>query len=141
MKRTIIHPPTLPPPRGFSHGILVQDAGPLLFLAGQDATDANGRLAAPGDLVGQVEQVLRNLKDVTEAAGGRLPDIVKLNIFVRDRAGYLADLKRIGQVFRRYFGDYYPAIALFQVTGFFGEDALVEMEGVAVVGSSRATAP
>ncbi|MGQ0569682.1 MAG: RidA family protein [Armatimonadota bacterium] len=132
MKRVIINPPNLPPPRGFNHGILVT-GGHVLFLAGQDASDATGRIVSPGDLVGQFEQVLRNLKTVVEAAGGTLQDVVKLTIFVRDRDTYIAQLRPVGQVFRRYFRDYYPAMALFQVSGFFKDEAVVEMEGFAVI--------
>lgn len=136
MERTIINPPTLERPRGTSHGILVK-GGHLLFLAGQDASDAQGRIVAPGDLVGQFEQVLRNLQAVVEAAGGALQDITKLNIFVRDRDTYAANLRPLGQVFRGCFGGHYPALALFEVSGFFREEALVEMEGLAVIENPR----
>src|SRR5215510_1846416 len=66
-EREIINPPELIRPRGFSHGIIVE-GGRLLMLAGQDASDAEGRIIAPGDLVAQFEQVVRNLKTVVEAA-------------------------------------------------------------------------
>ncbi len=132
VERTIITPPTLQPPRGFSHGILVK-GGAILFLAGQDASDSQGRIVAPGNLVGQFAQVLQNLEAVVVAAGGRLPDVVKLNIYVRDRDAYLANLKPLGQVFRLHFGTHYPAMALFEVSGFFRDGALIEMEGLAVV--------
>ena len=84
-------------------------------------------------MVGQYEQIVRNHKAVVEAAGGTLQDIVKLTIFVRDKAGYLANLKALGRVHRQHFGDYYPAMALFEVVGFFQEEALIEMEGIAVI--------
>lgn len=135
MKKQIINPPSLAAPKGFNHGILVS-GGQLLFLAGQTASDASGVIVAPGDLVGQYEQILRNHKAVVEVAGGTLQDIAKLTIFVRDKADYLAKLKALGKVHRRYFGDYYPAMALFEVLGFFQEEALIEMEGIAVIGSS-----
>lgn len=128
----IVNPPGLPPPRGFSHGI-VTTGGRLLFLAGQDASDATGRIVAPGDLVAQFEQVLKNLQAVVEAAGGTMQHITKLTIFVRDRNAYLAQLAPLGAVFRRYFGGYYPAMALFEVGGFFRDEALVELEGFAVL--------
>src|SRR5437762_6102743 len=69
MGKNVINPPTLARPAGFSHGILVT-GGRLLFLAGQTGSDAEGRIVAPGDLVAQYEQVLRNLQTVVEAAGG-----------------------------------------------------------------------
>lgn len=130
--RQIVNPPTLPPPRGFSHGI-VTTGGRLLFLAGQDASDATGRIVAPGDLVAQFEQVLTNLQAVVEAAGGTMQHITKLTVFVRDRQAYLANLRPLGEVFRRYFGGYYPAMALFEVSGFFRDEALIELEGFAVL--------
>ncbi len=138
MKREFINPPTLPKPRGYNHAILVE-GGRLLFLAGQDASDAEGRIVAPGDLLGQFEQVLRNLQQVVEAAGGSMQHIVKLNIFVRDRDEYKANLKPLGEIFRRYFQGHYPAMALFEVTGFFNDRALIEMEGFAVLPPAEET--
>ncbi|MBO0858013.1 MAG: RidA family protein [Chloracidobacterium sp.] len=129
-EREIINPPELNRPRGFNHGVSVQ-GGRLLMLAGQDASDADGRVVAPGDLVAQYEQVVRNLKAVIEAAGGQLGDVVKLNIYVTDRDSYRAQLKALGEIHRAYFGLNYPATALFEVKGLFNPDALIEMEGIA----------
>ena len=131
MQKTIINPPGLPPPRGFSHGVLVT-GGQLLFLSGQTGSDAQGNIV-DGDLVGQYEQILRNLKTVVEAAGGKMQDITQTNIFVRDRDDYLAHLKPLGKVHRSFFGDYYPATALFEISRFFQDEALIEIEGMAVI--------
>lgn len=138
--REIINPPELAAPRGFSHGIATS-GGRLLFLAGQDASDAEGRIVAPGDLLAQCEQVLSNLRTVVRTAGGQMPDIVKLNVFVTDRDLYRARLKPLGELFRRYFGRYYPAMALFEVKGLFQDDALIEMEGFAVLESVLESVP
>lgn len=62
-----------------------------------------------------------------------MADIMKVNIFVRERDDYLANLKPLGQIFRSYFGGHYPTMAFFQVSGFFREEALVELEGLAVI--------
>jgi enamine deaminase RidA (YjgF/YER057c/UK114 family) len=126
----IINPPELIRPRGFSHGIVIE-GGRQLMLAGQDGSDAEGRIAAPGDLVTQYEQVIKNLKAVVEAAGGELQDIVKLNIYVTNCDAYRAQLKPLGEIHRAYFGRHYPAMALFEVKGLFNPDALIEMEGIA----------
>lgn len=137
MAREIINPAGLAAPRGFSHGILVT-GGRLLFLAGQDASDAEGRILAPGDLVAQLDQVLRNLGVVVRAAAGEMADIVKLNIYVLDRDAYKANLKPLGEVFRAHFGGYYPALALFQVSALFNPEALIELEGYAAIGGGDA---
>ncbi len=132
MPKQVINPAALAPPRGFNHGILAS-GGRTLFLAGQDASDENGRIVAPGDLLAQYEQVLRNLQAVVVEAGGTMQDIVKLNIFVKSRDEYVAQLRQLGAIHRRYFGDYYPAMALFEVSAFFLADALIEMEGFAYI--------
>ena len=132
MQKDIINPPALARPVGFSHGI-VTTGGRLLFLAGQTGSDAEGRITAPGNLVAQYEQIMRNLQAVVTSAGGAMQDITRLNIFVRDRDDYLARLKPLGQVHRAFFGAYYPAMALFEISRLFQDDALVEIEGMAVI--------
>ncbi len=132
MPKELINPPELPSPRGFNHGILTQ-GGRLLFLSGQDASGPDGRIVAPGDVVAQYEQVLANLQAVVHAAGGQMRDIVKLNIYVRDRDDYVAHLPQLGRIHRQFFGRHYPTMALFEITAFFQKDNLVEMEGIAVL--------
>src|SRR5712692_10841889 len=136
MEKEIINPPSLARPRGFSHGIAVT-GGRLLFLAGQTGTDAEGRIIAPGNIVAQYEQIMHNFQAVVEAAGGKMQDITKLNIFVRDRDDYLAHLKSLGVVHRTFFGAYYPTMALFEVSRFFQDETLVEIEGLAVIGTDE----
>lgn len=132
MEKRIINPPSLTPPRGFSHGILIT-GGKILFLAGQDASGSDGKIVAPGNLVGQFEQALKNLRTVAEAAGGSAADIVKLNIFVRRRDEYVSKLKELGAVYRACFGDTWPAMALFETNAFFNDGALIEIEGFAAL--------
>lgn len=132
LRKEIVNPASLPAPRGFNHGLLTT-GGRLLFLAGQDASDANGQIVSPGELVAQTEQVLRNLQAVVHAAGGQMENIVKLNVYITSRDDYLAHLKPLGKLFRDYFGAYYPAMALFEVRALFQPQALIEMEGIAVL--------
>jgi enamine deaminase RidA (YjgF/YER057c/UK114 family) len=132
-KKEMINPPGLAKPRGYTHGILTA-GGRLLFLGGQDASDAEGRIVSPGDIVAQYEQAVKNLSAVVAAAGGQLTDIVKLNIYATDRALYRAHLTAIGKVHRAHFGDYYPTMAFFEVKSLFQDDALIELEGIAQIG-------
>lgn len=136
MTKEIINPASLPTPRGFNHGILTT-GGKLLFLAGQDASDGDGHIVAPGDIVAQCQQALHNLHAVVHEAGGQMTDIVKLNVYVTSRDTYVAQLKPLGKLFREYFGAYYPAMALFAVVGLFQPEAMIEMEGFAVLGAEE----
>lgn len=127
----LINPPTLAPPSGFSHGLSA--TGRLLFLAGQIGMDATGRVTAPGDLVAQFAQALSNLQTVVTAAGGQMTAVVKLTLFVTDAAAYRANLKPLGAAYRAVFGRHYPAMTLVEVKGLFDPQALIEIEGVAVL--------
>ena len=135
MPKEKINPPSLPAPRGFNHGFLCS-GGRTLFLAGQDASDGSGRIVCEGDIVGQYEQVLKNLQAVVHEAGGTLQDIVKINIFVKDRDDYVAHLKALGEIHLAYFGRHYPAAALFEITGFYQKENLIEIEGIAYLEES-----
>ncbi|MGH7896649.1 MAG: RidA family protein [Candidatus Binatia bacterium] len=136
MTTEIINPETLSRPVGFSHGIAT-GGGRLLFLAGQTGSDLAGTITAPGNLVSQFDHTLRNLGEVVKAAGGTMRDIVKLNLFVRDRDAYVERLREIGKVYRAHFGDHYPAMALLEIGGLFQREALIEIEGIAVIPEKR----
>ncbi|HZC05656.1 MAG TPA: RidA family protein [Ktedonobacterales bacterium] len=138
MEKRIVAPNALTRPRGFSHGV-VTTGGRILWLAGQDASDAEGRIVAPGDLVAQLDQALHNLHAVVHEAGGQMTDIVKLSIFVADRDDYVAKQRELGIIWRRYFDDYYPALALFEVAGFYQSGALIEIEGFAALPEEQPT--
>jgi enamine deaminase RidA (YjgF/YER057c/UK114 family) len=66
-----------------------------------------------------------------------MTDIVKLNVYVTNRDAYVEHLKPLGKLFREYFGAYYPAMALFEVVGLFQPEAMIEMEGFAVLGAEE----
>jgi enamine deaminase RidA (YjgF/YER057c/UK114 family) len=131
MGKTIVNPPELARPAGFSHGL--EASGRLLFLAGQTAQDASGRIVARGDLVGQFRQALANVGSVIGARGGTLRDLVKVTFFVRDKADYRARARAIGEVYREMLGGHYPATTLVEVSALWDDDALVEIDGIAVL--------
>ncbi len=135
MKMEVINPDVLAKPTGYANGI-VTDGGRLLFLAGQTGMGADGRISAPGDLVIQFTQALTNLKAVVEEAGGHMTDIVKLTLFVTDKAAYVANLKPIGARYRDFFGRYYPAMTLVEVKRLFDDQAMIEIDGMAVIDGS-----
>ena len=130
--KTVLNPISLAKPSGYSHG-LVTEGGRLLFLAGQTGIDASGGIVTPGDLIAQFTRALTNLQTVVQDAGGAMTDIVKLTIYVKDMRAYRANLKPIGAVYRSFFGKYYPAITLVRVSEFFDEEALIELDALAVL--------
>ena len=132
MAKIAVNPPSLAKPVSFSHGFEVR-GGRILFLAGQVAFDKDGKLVGKGDIVAQFRQVCENLKTLVISQGATLHSIVKLTIYVLDKANYKAHSKEIGQVYREYFGKHYPAMTLVEVKGLYDADmgCMLEIEGIA----------
>ena len=66
-------------PGSFSQSVRVGD---WLLLAGQDAVTFDRVVECEGSLAGQTEATLRHTKDIVEAAGGTLDDIVKTTVYL-----------------------------------------------------------
>lgn len=126
-----VNPPSLPAPSGFSHAVTAR-GGSLVFLAGQTALDADGRIVG-GGIVAQFEQALSNLLAALAGAGGSPEHLAKLTIFAVDPEDYRAHARQIGAVWQRLAGRDYPAMALIGIVRLWDEPALVELEGIAVL--------
>jgi enamine deaminase RidA (YjgF/YER057c/UK114 family) len=124
MPSEIINAPDLPAPRGFSHAVR---SGSTIYLAGQ--------IGDGGTLAEQFDGAAAALITALRAAGGEPSDLVSLQIFVTDVGAYQASQKQLGEVWRKHFGRHYPAMGLFGVTGLAVPEAIVELMGVAVIGS------
>ena len=129
-----INPDDLVRPSGFSHAVAVT-GGRLVFLAGQTGYAPDGGIV-PGGVVPQFERALTNLLAALQAAGGQPSDLVSLTIYAVDLADYRAHAREIGQVWRQRCGRVYPALAAVGVSRLWDTDALVEVQGMAVVGAA-----
>ncbi|MFZ0214546.1 MAG: RidA family protein [Candidatus Dormiibacterota bacterium] len=128
----LFNPPELGPPIGFSHAAA---AGDLVVTGGQIGCDRSGRIVEPADLVAQFARAIGNVGVALAAAGCRPQDAIKLTYYVTDVAAYRRGLRPIGDAYRAVFGRHYPATSLFGIAELFAEDALVEIECVAVRGA------
>jgi enamine deaminase RidA (YjgF/YER057c/UK114 family) len=126
-----INPPALARPSGFSHAVTAV-GGRIVFLAGQTALDAAGSIVA-GGVVEQFEQALSNLLTALDAAGGAPEHLAKLTIYATDPSDYRDNAGAIGEVWRRLAGPVYPAMALIGIVRLWDVEALVELEGIAVI--------
>jgi enamine deaminase RidA (YjgF/YER057c/UK114 family) len=126
-----VNPPELAAPSGFTHAVV--GTGRTVFLAGQTGMDATGTIVAPGDVVAQFEQALTNLLAALRAAGGTPADLAAITIYIVDVPGYRARAAELGAVWRRLAGREYPAAAGIGVARLWDDDALVEIQGYAVL--------
>lgn len=73
--------------------------GNLLFTSGQIAIDPATSTVEATDIVGQTEQVCKNLSAVLEAAGTTMEMVVKTTCFLSD----MADFAAFNEVYAKYF--------------------------------------
>lgn len=85
-----------------------------------------------GELVNNVKEAtqtsLENVLAIVEAAGGKLTDIARVGVFVKD----IADFNDINEVYTEFFGDHKPARALVEVSK-LPKDAVIEIEATALI--------
>ncbi|MGI5438293.1 RidA family protein [Streptomyces shenzhenensis] len=127
-----INPPDLSPPVGFSHAVVATGTR-LVFLAGQTALDGDGKVT--GDtLPEQFERALGNLLTALRAAGATPADLARVTVYATDVAAYRAHAPELGRIWRRLAGRTYPAMAVVEVVRLWDDRALVELDGVALLG-------
>jgi 2-iminobutanoate/2-iminopropanoate deaminase len=103
-------------------------ANGFLFLSGQIALDPKtGEISAAG-IAEQTERVLENIKGIVEAAGSKMPHVVKTTVFLKN----MNDFAAMNQVYARYFTAAPPARSTVEVAR-LPKDALVEIEVTAVI--------
>ena len=131
MGHRIIHPEGWKPAKGYANGMLT--ASGVLYVGGQIGWNAQ-QVFERHDFIGQMEQALRNIRDVVETAGGEPGDIVRLTWYVLDKQDYLARQSEIGAVYRSVMGRHFPAMTMVVVKALIEDDALLEIEATAELG-------
>ena len=101
--------------------------GNLVFTSGQIAINpASGNIEAT-DVVGQTEQVMKNLGEVLAAAGASFESAVKTTCFLAD----IADFAAFNEIYGKYFTEK-PARSCVAVKD-LPKGALVEVEVIAEI--------
>jgi enamine deaminase RidA (YjgF/YER057c/UK114 family) len=126
-----VNPPGLSPPTGFSHAVVATGTR-VVFLAGQTALDTDGKVV--GDtLPEQFERALTNLLSALRASGGTPADLARVTVYATDVADYRVRAPELGRIWRELAGRDYPAMAVVQVVRLWDEEALIELDGFAVL--------
>ncbi|GAD55945.1 RidA family protein [Limimaricola cinnabarinus] len=130
MGHEIIHPEGWAAAKGYANGVMTPDGH--LFVGGQIGWTAD-QVFESHDFIGQMEQALRNILAVVEAAGGGPEHITRLTWFVTDKREYLARQKEVGAAYRRVLGRNFPAMTMVIVAGLVEDEALLEIEATAAI--------
>lgn len=124
MEKKIVKVPGAPAPLGpYSPAV---EIGNLVYTSGQLGTDAAGNLGA--DVKEQTRLSLTNVKNLLNAAGCDMCDIVKSLVFIKD----MNDFAAVNEVYAELMtGDVMPARSCVEVAR-LPKDALVEIEVIAL---------
>lgn len=116
-------------PAGYSH-VVETRGGRRLYVAGQIAVDAEGKLVGGGDFRAQIKQVFANLNSRLADAGASFKDVVKLNYYLTDAS----ELQALRETRDGYVNkDAPPASTLVVVKQLVRPEYLCEVEAIAVV--------
>ena len=116
------------PIRPYYSNITRVEAGPLLFVSGQVALDAEGRPVCVGDPAGQAEHTLAAIEKLLRSEGAEMSDVVKVTVYVTD----IRFLDPIKAARLKYWPEGGPASAIVEVSNLVYPELLVEIEAIAV---------
>lgn len=103
--------------------------GPFIAVTGCAAVGADGELVGEGDPYAQATRCIEVIREVLEAAGAGLADVVRTRMFVTD----IEQWEAIGRAHKEAFGDIMPATTMVEVSRLIDPRMLVEIEADAVV--------
>ena len=101
------------------------EAGGFVFASGQIPVDpATGNI--PDGIEAQAKQALTNVKNLMEASGLSMENIVKTSVFIKD----MNDFAKVNEVYATFFDNDFPARSCVEVAR-LPKDVLIEVEVIA----------
>lgn len=112
-----INPPELGEPPGYSQ-IVETCGGRTIYIAGQTALDAGGKLVGKDDLPAQAAQVFLNLSTALDAVQCAVANVVKLHVYLRDMSNLAAYREARNRFLDQTVSRAAPAVTLVEVLSF-----------------------
>jgi enamine deaminase RidA (YjgF/YER057c/UK114 family) len=113
-------------PIGFSRAVRI---GNSISVSGTAPIASDGSTAYPGDLYQQTKTCIEIIKGAIEKAGGRLEDVIRTRLMLKD----ISHWKRAAKAHGEYFSQIRPSSTFVEVSGFINADWLVEIEADCIV--------
>ena len=131
MSKTIIQTPEAPAAIGTYSQAVQTPAATMTFISGQIPLHPDSMTLVSEAFEEQAHRVFINLREIAEAAGGRLSDCVKLTIYLTD----LGEFAAVNEVMATYFAEPYPARAAIEVSA-LPKQAQIEIDAIMVQSAS-----
>lgn len=118
-----------PEPRTWSNCLVVNG---VAYVAGMVARGTDGKVIE-GDEYDQAKLVFAKIRNLVEAAGGAMADVVKLTIFVTD----ITRRDRVWRARAEVFNGDFPVSTLVQVAALAQPAVKVEIDAIAHLGTGK----
>ncbi len=110
--------------------------GDLVMVSGMTARGDDGDTIVGAGEYDQAKVVFTKIRDLVEAAGGSMDDVVKMTIFVTN----IANNTEVWKARQEFFTGDFPACTLVEVSALAKPEILLEIEATAIVGCGDSTA-
>jgi 2-iminobutanoate/2-iminopropanoate deaminase len=104
-------------------------AGNFIFTSGQVPINPEDGVLIKGDIKKAALRSLTSCRNIIEEAGGKLTDVVKVEVFITD----MAQFGNVNEVYAEFFGDHKPARACVEVSK-LPLDSEIEIQMIAYKG-------
>ncbi len=104
-------------------------ADKTLYISGQLPFDPTTMKCVEGTIEAQTQMALTNIKNITEAAGGNINNIVKVTILITN----IDEFSKVNEVYANFFGEHKPARVCYEVSR-LPKDVDIEIEAIAHLG-------
>ncbi len=101
--RKVILTSGAPRPRGVYSQAIVADG--FVFVAGQASINPQTNELELGDIRSETRRTLENIREILQAAGSSLHDVVRVGVFLAD----INDFDAMNEVYQKFFPDAPPA--------------------------------
>ncbi|MBM3139418.1 MAG: RidA family protein [Chloroflexi bacterium] len=125
-----INPQGLSTPTGYTH-VIRSRGGTTVYIAGQVAADAEGRVVGAGDFAAQAKQVFVNLRAALAAVGAGFEHVTKTTTYIVNYSPEHRPALRAARA--EAMGDLAPASTLIGVQALATPDYMIEIEAIAVL--------
>jgi enamine deaminase RidA (YjgF/YER057c/UK114 family) len=116
----------LEPQIGFSRAVRI---GNIIAVSGTAPIKKDGSTAFKGDLYNQTKYCIEIIKQAIEQAGGKLENIIRTRIMLKD----ISIWKEVAKAHGEYFSEIKPACTFVEISRFINEDWLVEIEADCII--------
>ena len=107
----------------------------MILTAGQLALHDDGTPVAPGDMAAQTRFVFERLRQILEAAGATLDDVVRAQFYITDVSKYA----EVSAIRNEYFATARPASTMVEISATVAEGCDIEIDVMAIIDTERGT--